>query len=207
VCLSKYLRKNYPEIFKGYGEKEDTVNDFLSPKNWKCTMIHSRYLSLPSSLDDVGKVLRIENRKMSEGKALIRYFCVPYEFENGIPKFHPPKNSPEKWEIFKSYNIQDVLAELEIDKKLSKFPVPEFVWEEFYLDQKINDRGILVDTELVKSAIYLDNLAKEKLSVNMKNLTGIENPNSVYQLLIWQVFLRLFMRLYFQLQQTSKSGF
>jgi DNA polymerase len=185
VCLSKYLRLNYPEIFKSYGEKGDTVNEFLSPKNWKCTMIHGRYLSLPSSLDDVGKVLRIEDKKMSEGKALIRYFCVPYEFENGIPKFHSPKDSPEKWEIFKSYNIQDVLAELEIDKKLSKFPVPEFIWEEFYLDQQINDRGILIDTELVKSAIYLDNLAKEKLSVNMKNLTGIENPNSVYQLLIW----------------------
>ena len=185
VCLSKYLRKNYPQYFQSYSIDEDTVGDFLNPESWHCSMIHARTLGLPSSLAEVGKVLGIEQQKMTEGKALVKFFCVPYDTVDGVPQFHNPKDYPDKWEIFKAYNKRDVEAELEIDRKLSRFPVPDFIWQEFYLDQEINDRGILVDMQLADKAISLDAEAKEELTVEMKRLTGVENPNSVYQLLDW----------------------
>ena len=185
VCLSKYLRKNYPQYFQSYSIDEDTVGDFLNPESWHCSMIHARTLGLPSSLAEVGKVLGIEQQKMTEGKALIKFFCVPYDTIDGVPQFHNPKDYPEKWKIFKAYNKRDVEAELEIDRKLSRFPVPNFIWQEFYLDQEINDRGILVDMQLADKAIRLDAEAKEELTSEMKRLTGVENPNSVYQLLDW----------------------
>ena len=122
---------------------------------------------------------------MPEGKALIKYFCVPYDTVDGIPQFHTPADAPDKWETFKTYNKQDVEAELAIDQRLSRFPVPDFIWEQFYLDQEINDRGIRVDMELVDAALTLDAQAKATLSAEMHKLTGIENPNSVYQLLEW----------------------
>lgn len=176
---------HYPEYFKGYGDTDDTVGDYLNPRNWQCTMIHSRYLGLPSSLAQVGEVLKIKDEKMAEGKALIRYFCVPYAEKDGIPQFHQPMESPAKWKLFKTYNKRDVEAEMEIDRKLEKFPVPDFVWEEFYIDQKINDRGIAVDMALALSAIQIDETISNKLSKEMCRLTGVENPNSVYQLLDW----------------------
>ncbi len=185
VCLSKYLRKNYPQYFQSYSIDEDTVGDFLNPESWHCSMIHARTLGLPSSLAEVGKVLGIEQQKMTEGKALVKFFCVPYDTVDGVPQFHNPKDYPDKWEIFKAYNKRDVGAELEIDRRLSRFPVPDFLWKEFYLDQEINDRGILVDMQLADKAISLDAEAKEELTVEMKRLTGVENPNSVYQLLDW----------------------
>ena len=185
VCLSKYLRKNYPQYFQSYSIDEDTVGDFLNPESWHCSMIHARTLGLPSSLAEVGKVLGIEQQKMTEGKALIKFFCVPYDTVDGVPQFHNPKDYPDKWEIFKAYNKRDVEAELEIDRKLSRFPVPDFIWQEFYLDQEINDRGILVDMQLADKAICLDAEAKEELTTEMQRLTGVENPNSVYQLLDW----------------------
>lgn len=185
ICLSAYIRKHYPEYFKGYGDTDDTVGDYLNPRNWQCTMIHSRYLGLPSSLAQVGEVLKIKDEKMAEGKALIRYFCVPYAEKDGIPQFHQPMESPAKWKLFKTYNKRDVEAEMEIDRKLEKFPVPDFVWEEFYIDQKINDRGIAVDMALALSAIQIDETISNKLSKEMCRLTGVENPNSVYQLLDW----------------------
>lgn len=185
VCLSKYLRKNYPQYFQSYSIDEDTVGDFLNPESWHCSMIHARTLGLPSSLAEVGKVLGIEQQKMTEGKALVKFFCVPYDTVDGVPQFHNPKDYPDKWEIFKAYNKRDVEAELEIDRKLSRFPVPDFIWQEFYLDQEINDRGILVDMQLADKAISLDAEAKEELTAEMKRLTGVENPNSVYQLLDW----------------------
>ena len=185
VCLSKYLRKNYPQYFQSYSIDVDTVGDFLNPESWHCSMIHARTLGLPSSLAEVGKVLGIEQQKMTEGKALVKFFCVPYDTVDGVPQFHNPKDYPDKWEIFKAYNKRDVEAELEIDRKLSRFPVPDFIWQEFYLDQEINDRGILVDMQLADKAISLDAEAKEELTVEMKRLTGVENPNSVYQLLDW----------------------
>lgn len=185
VCLSKYLRKNYPQYFQSYSIDEDTVGDFLNPESWHCSMIHARTLGLPSSLAEVGKVLGIEQQKMTEGKTLIKFFCVPYDTIDGVPQFHNPKDYPDKWEIFKAYNKRDVEAELEIDRKLSRFPVPDFIWQEFYLDQEINDRGILVDMQLADKAICLDAEAKEELTTEMQRLTGVENPNSVYQLLGW----------------------
>ena len=185
VCLSKYLRKNYPQYFQSYSIDEDTVEDFLNPESWHCSMIHARTLGLPSSLAEVGKVLGIEQQKMAEGKALIKFFCVPYDTIDSVPQFHNPKDYPDKWEIFKAYNKRDVEAEMEIDKKLSRFPVPDFIWQEFYLDQEINDRGILVDMQLADKAISLDAEAKEELTTEMQRLTGVENPNSVYQLLDW----------------------
>ena len=185
VCLSKYLRKNYPQYFQSYSIDEDTVGDFLNPESWHCSMIHARTLGLPSSLAEVGKVLGIEQQKMTEGKALVKFFCVPYDTVDGVPQFHNPKDYPDKWEIFKAYNKRDVEAELEIDRRLSRFPVPDFLWKELYLDQEINDRGILVDMQLADKAISLDAEAKEELTVEMKRLTGVENPNSVYQLLDW----------------------
>lgn len=185
VCLSKYLRKNYPQYFQSYSIDEDTVGDFLNPESWHCSMIHARTLGLPSSLAEVGKVLGIEQQKMTEGKALVKFFCVPYDTIDGVPQFHNPKDYPEKWKIFKAYNKRDVEAELEIDRKLSRFPVPDFIWQEFYLDQEINDRGILVDMQLADKAINLDAKAKEELTAEVQKLTGVENPNSVYQLLDW----------------------
>jgi len=139
VCLSVYVRRNYPQYFKGYEE------NYFNPAGWHCTMIHSRYLSLPSSLAEVGRVLNIQEQKMIEGKSLIKFFCVPYKMDDGEPEFHNPVLYPDKWETFKAYNKRDVEAELEIDKKLAKCPVPDFVWEEFYIDQKVNDRGIRID--------------------------------------------------------------
>ncbi|WP_370743214.1 DNA polymerase [Ruminococcus callidus] len=185
VCLSKYLRENHPQYFQSYSIDEDTVGDFLNPESWHCSMIHARTLGLPSSLAEVGKVLGIEQQKMTEGKALVKFFCVPYDTVDGVPQFHNPKDYPDKWEIFKAYNKRDVEAELEIDRRLSRFPVPDFLWKEFYLDQEINDRGILVDMQLADKAIGLDAEAKEELTAEMKRLTGVENPNSIYQLLDW----------------------
>lgn len=185
VCLSKYLRENHPQYFQSYSIDEDTVGDFLNPESWHCSMIHARTLGLLLSLAEVGKVLGIEQQKMTEGKALIKFFCVPYDTIDGVPQFHSPTDYPDKWEIFKAYNKRDVEAELEIDRRLSRFPVPDFLWKEFYLDQEINDRGILVDMQLADKAICLDAEAKEELTTEMQRLTGVENPNSVYQLLDW----------------------
>ena len=161
ICLSKYLRDNYPHIFRSYSIPEDTVGDYLSPRGWHCTMIHCRTLALPSTLADAGAALKLEQQKMPEGKALIKYFCIPYAVViDGVPQFHAPSDAPEKWEIFKTYNRQDVVAELAIDERLSRYPVPAAVWEEFYLDQEINDRGIAVDTALADAALRIDAQAK-----------------------------------------------
>lgn len=142
VCLSKYLREQYPQIFRSYSIDADTVGDYLSPVGWQCTMIHCRTLGLPSTLADAGAALKLEQQKMPEGKALIKYFCIPYDTVNDVPQFHTPADAPDKWETFKAYNRQDVEAELAIDRRLSRFPVPDAIWEEFYLDQEINDRGM-----------------------------------------------------------------
>ncbi|MBR0512335.1 MAG: hypothetical protein IJJ81_07185, partial [Ruminococcus sp.] len=185
ICLSHYLKKYYPELFHSYSVPYDTVRDYLSPVGWQCTMIHCRTLGLPSTLAEAGKALKLEEQKMTEGKALIRYFCVPYDTVDGIPKFHKPEDSPDKWEVFKAYNKKDVEVEMAIDRRLSKYPVQQEIWEQFYLDQEINDRGIAVDTELVDAAITLDKQAKAKLTSDMCRITGVDNPNSVYQLLEW----------------------
>ena len=178
VCLSEYLRRKYPLYHNSYSIYEDTVGDYLDPHGWKCTMTWAAYMGLPLSLKAVGEVLGLEKQKMDEGKALIKYFSVP---KNG------EKNPDDlvKWEMFKKYNRRDVEVEIAIQQKLRKFPVPDFVWEEYWLDQEINDRGIGVDTDFVDAAILLDELSRIDLESKMKTITGIENPNSVYQLLDW----------------------
>lgn len=185
VCLSVWLRRNYPERFVSYGSPEDACGNYLSPHAWRCTMVAAAYLGLPLSLAGVGAVLRLPQQKMSEGKALIRYFCVPYDDVNGVPQFHTPADAPEKWNVFRAYNKRDVETEQAIEQRLTRFPVPEFVWQEYALDQTVNDRGIQLDLQLVQQAIRMDALTKDKLLQRMKALTHLDNPNSVYQLLGW----------------------
>ena len=185
ICLSVWLRRNYPERFVSYGSPEDACGNYLSPNAWRCTMVAAAYLGLPLSLAGVGAVLQLQQQKMSEGKALIRYFCIPYDHVNGVPQFHAPTDAPEKWNVFRAYNQRDVETEQAIEQRLSRFPVPEFVWQEYALDQTVNDRGIQLDLQLVQQAIRMDTLTKDKLLQQMKALTHLDNPNSVYQLLGW----------------------
>ena len=187
VCLSKWLRRNHPEHFTSYSAEGDSVGEYLDPRGWKCSMIWSAYMGLPLSLAGVGAVLGLEEQKLKEGKDLIRYFCVPCKptKSNGGRTRNLPEHDPEKWELFKFYNRRDVEVEQSIQKKLHNFTVPDSVWEEFWLDQEINDRGILLDLTLVKNAIALDEISKDKLSDAMKDLTELENPNSVAQMKQW----------------------
>ena len=187
ICLSEWLRRNRPEHFSSYSVEGDSVGEYLDPRGWKCSMIWSAYMGLPLSLAGVGAVLGLEEQKLKEGKDLIRYFCVPCKptKSNGGRTRNLPEHDPEKWELFKFYNRRDVEVEQSIQKKLHNFTVPDFVWEEFWLDQEINDRGILLDLTLVKNAIALDEISKDKLSDAMKDLTELENPNSVAQMKQW----------------------
>ena len=160
---------------------------WFEPGSWRCTMVWAAYLGLPRSLADVGAVLGLEKQKLTEGKDLIRYFCVPCKptKANGGRTRNLPGHDREKWERFKAYNLRDVEAEMQIQQRLAKFPVPEFVWEEYRQDQEINDRGIGVDMEMVTQAIAMDGRSKAELSVAMKELTELENPNSVQQMKQW----------------------
>ena len=187
VCLSEWLRRNHPEYFSSYSMPGDTVGDYLDPHGWKCSMVWSAYMGLPLSLAGAGAVLGLEEQKLKEGKDLIRYFCVPCKATkaNGGRTRNLPEHDREKWKRFKFYNQRDVEAEMSIQEKLRNFPVPDFVWEEFWLDQEINDRGILLDMDLAENAILLDGISKDKLSDSMKEITGLENPNSVAQMKQW----------------------
>ncbi len=160
---------------------------WFEPGSWRCTMVWAACLGLPRSLADVGAVLGLEKQKLTEGKDLIRYFCVPCKptKANGGRTRNLPEHDREKWERFKAYNLRDVEAEMQIQQRLAKFPVPEFVWEEYRQDQEINDRGIGVDMEMVTQAIAMDGRSKSELSVAMKELTELENPNSVQQMKQW----------------------
>lgn len=173
VCLSRYL-----------GYKTGT---YLNPKSWRCTMIWSAYLGLPLSLRGVGEVLKLDKQKLSEGKNLINYFtkpCNPTKANGGRTR-NLPHHDPQKWHTFKEYNKRDVEVEMAIQSRLSKFQVPDFVWEEYHIDQEINDRGVLVDMPLVKSAIDIDTKVKQDLTQVMQSMTELENPNSVMQVKMW----------------------
>lgn len=187
VCLSYWLKKHYPDRFKSYGVAGDTVSNYLNPASWRCTMIWSAYMGLPLSLEGVGAVLGLKDQKMKEGKDLIRYFCVPCKptKTNGGRTRNLPHHAPDKWATFKAYNKRDVEVEMGIKEKLHKFPVPDFVWDEYHLDQSINDRGILVDMQLVKNAIAFDERSKADIASQMKDMTDLENPNSVAQMKAW----------------------
>ncbi|MBF1688543.1 MAG: DNA polymerase [Selenomonas sp.] len=177
VCLSRYLSDLGIALdpFRDNHPLSKECARFLSPRSWRCTMVWSAYMGLPLSLAAVGRVLGLEEQKMTEGKSLIRYFSTP--------PFHEPTG--EKWELFKSYNRRDVEVEMAIQKRLSKYPVPQSVWEEYVLDQEINDRGIRLDMPLVENAVQIDAITKEKLTHKLKELTGLENPNSVAQMKEW----------------------
>ena len=187
VCLSVWLRRNYPQHFSSYSIEGDTVWNYLDPSSWRCSLVWGAYMGLPLSLEGIGKVLKLENQKMAEGKALIRYFCVPCKptKANGGRTRNLPEHDPVKWSTFIAYNKRDVETEMAIQQKLSKFPVPEFLWEEYHLDQEINDRGIQLDMVLVEQAIAIDERSREELSAKMRQLTALENPNSVQQMKEW----------------------
>lgn len=187
VCLSVWLRRNYPQYFSSYSIEEDTVRNYLDPSSWRCSLVWGAYMGLSLSLEGIGKVLKLENQKMSEGKALIRYFCVPCKptKANGGRTRNLPEHDPVKWSTFIAYNRRDVETEMAIQQKLSKFPVPDFLWEEYHLDQEINDRGIQLDMVLVDQAIAIDERSREELSAKMRQLTALENPNSVQQMKEW----------------------
>ena len=187
VFLSYWLKRNYPEYFKSYSTPEDSVGNYLSPAAWKCSMIWSAYMGLPLSLEGVGAVLGLEEQKLKEGKDLIRYFCVPCKptKANGGRTRNMPSDAPEKWELFKKYNKRDVEVEMSIQHRLSRFPVPDSVWEEYHIDQEINDRGIMLDMDVVKNAINFDAYSKARLMGTMNDKTELENPNSVVQMKDW----------------------
>ena len=187
VCLSNWLKKHRPEYFTGYSIPEDPAGQYLDPASWKCSMIWSAYMGLPLSLEGVGAVLKLQDQKLKEGKDLIRYFCTPCKptKANGGRTRNLPEHDPEKWELFKKYNQRDVEVEMAIQKRLSKYPVPEFIWDEYHLDQEINDRGIMLDMDVVENAIAFDEKSKSALMLQMQNLTGIDNPNSVAQMKEW----------------------
>lgn len=170
VCLSRYL--GYP------------TGDYLMPDSWRCSMVWAAYLGLPLSLEGVGTVLGLEKQKLTEGKNLIKYFCQPCAptKSNGGRTRNLPADAPEKWQAFKTYNIRDVEVEMAIQARLSNYPVPESVWEEYHLDQEINDRGIMIDRELVAQALLIDARSKSDLMARLQAMTGLDNPNSVQQL-------------------------
>ena len=182
VCLSEWLRRNsYPLHNEHYSTPDDPCMGYLDPVGWHCTMVWSAYLGLPLSLKDAGFVLGLDKQKLTEGKDLIKYFCVPSK--DGTR--HMPADAPEKWATFKAYNLRDVEAELAIQERLRNFPVPDEVWEQYHLDQQINDRGIAVDMTLVRNAIAIDTQSREELTSKLQELTMLENPNSVQQMKDW----------------------
>lgn len=173
ICLSRFL--GYP------------TGQYLDPESWRCSMIWSATMGLPLSLEGVGTVLGLEKQKLTEGKDLIKYFCQPCAptKTNGQRTRNRPFHAPDKWEAFKRYNIRDVEVEMAIQQKLCKFPVPDSVWEEYHIDQEINDRGVRLDMDLVKEAIEMDTRSRTELTTAMKEITDLDNPNSVQQMKQW----------------------
>ena len=173
ICLSRFL--GYP------------TGDYLEPDSWKCSMVWAAYMGLPLSLEGAGAVLGLEKQKLTEGKDLIKYFCQPCAptKSNGQRTRNLPEHAPDKWLAFKRYNIRDVETEMSIQARLSKYPVPDSVWEEYHLDQEINDRGVGLDMELVRQAIQMDGRSRSELTQAMKELTSLDNPNSVQQMKQW----------------------
>ena len=182
VCLSRWLRRNgYPLRNEHYAAPDDPCMAYLNPAGWHCTMVWSAYLGLPLSLKDVGAALGLDKQKLTEGKELIRYFCVPGK--DGTR--HMPASAPEKWATFRAYNLRDVETEMSIQDRLRKYPVPDEVWAQYHLDQQINDRGIGVDRTLVRGAIGIDKRSREELTARLQELTMLDNPNSVQQMKDW----------------------
>ena len=189
VCLSRYLTDLGRSLdpFHDHHPLSQDCAMFLNPAGWKCSMVWSAYMGLPLSLEGVGAVLNLDNQKMKEGRDLIRYFCVPCKETktNGGRTQNLPQHAPDKWNLFKSYNKRDVEVEMAIQERLQKYPVPDTVWEEYHQDQEINDRGIAIDLKLARQAVVMDAKSRESLMAALKEKTGLENPNSVLQMLGW----------------------
>lgn len=189
VCLSRYLRDkglSLDQFHDGHPMSTERAR-FLNPESWRCSMVWAATMGLPRSLEGVGTVLGLEKRKLTEGKDLIKYFCVPCAptKANGGRTRNLPRHAPDKWEAFKRYNIRDVETETGIKQRLSKFPVPDSVWDEYHIDQEINDRGVRLDMDLVEQAIGMDSRSRSELTTAMKELTSLDSPNSVQQMKQW----------------------
>lgn len=180
VALSYWLRRHRPDLFVGYGIDGDPTQNYLDPASWRCTMVLAAYNGLPLSLDKIGAVLGFEEQKLKEGRDLIRFFCTPSRTEGRV--WNLPEHAPNRWATFKAYNKRDVEVEMQIHRRLHNYAVPDSVWEEYRLDQEINDRGIMIDRKLVEQAIRINELSKASLTAEMQKRTGLENPNSVVQL-------------------------
>ena len=173
VCLSRYI--GLP------------TGEYLDPASWRCSMVWAATMGLPLSLEGVGSVLKLDKQKLTEGKDLIKFFCQPCTPTkvNGQRTRNYPYHAPDKWSAFKKYNARDVETEMSIQAKLAKYPVPESVWDEYHLDQEINDRGVALDMTLVQEAIAIDGRSRSELTAAMKKMTDLDNPNSVQQMKQW----------------------
>ena len=189
VCLSKYLRDlgRSLDLFYDNHPLSTEMARYLNPAGWRCTMVWAATMGLPLSLKDVGSILKLEDQKMDEGKMLIKYFSVPCTptKTNGGRTRNLPADAPDKWTTFIAYNKRDVEVEMAIQQKLSGFPVPESVWDEYHIDQEINDRGVRVDMHLVKNAIDMDGRSRKELTAAMRRITSLSNPNSIQQMKQW----------------------
>lgn len=189
VCLSRYLSDigvSLDPFYDNHPLSQECAR-FLNPSSWHCTMIWAATLGLPLSLEGVGAVLGLEKQKLTEGKSLIKYFCVPCAPTkvNGGRTRNLPEHDMEKWQQFKAYNLRDVETEMGIQVKLSRFPVSDKIWDEYHVSEEINDRGIGVDMVLVKEAIEIDRKSREHLTARMQDMTNLDNPNSVQQMKMW----------------------
>ncbi len=189
VCLSRHLRDlgiSLDPFHDNHPLSQESAR-FLSPESWRCSMIWAATMGLPLSLEGAGAVLGLEKQKLTEGKDLIKYFCQPCTptKANGQRTRNRPFHAPDKWAAFKRYNLRDVETEMGIQQKLARFPVPHQVWEEYHIDQEINDRGVRIDMELVRQAIQMDTHSRQELIAAMKRVTALENPNSVQQMKQW----------------------
>lgn len=189
VCLSRYLRDLGRSLDPFHDNHPLTLEParFLNPEGWRCSMVWAATMGLPLSLKGVGAVLQLADQKMDEGKALIKYFSVPCAptKANGGRTRNLPSDDPGKWATFKKYNQRDVEVEMLIQRKLRNFPVPDFVWDEYHIDQEINDRGVRIDMDLVEKAIDMDTRSRSELTEKMQAITNLENPNSVQQMKQW----------------------
>ena len=189
VCLSRYLRDLGISLdpFHDKHPLSQEMAPFLNPESWRCSMVWAATMGLPLSLEGVGAVLGLEKQKLTEGKELIKFFCQPCAptKANGQRTRNRPFHAPDKWDAFKRYNMRDVETEMGIQQRLAKFPVPDQVWEEYHIDQEINDRGVRLDMELVHAAIDMDTRSRQELTTAMKRMTSLENPNSVQQMKQW----------------------
>ena len=181
ICLSEWLKRNYPSLYEQY------ARNYLNPACWKCTMVLGLYYGLPASLKEMGKALNLPNQKLEAGKNLIKYFCQPCKptkINSGRTR-NLPHHNLEDWKIFLEYNKRDVEVALEIKAILSQYPLPPNLWQEYALDQVINDTGILIDSDLVSNAVEFCKQYTAEVGSKLKELTGVTNPNSIQQMKTW----------------------